>query len=403
MMASAAGVFPPRRVRLLQFVTNFKIGGTERQVVNLVQALDRSRFEMRVACLGRHGEFLDAVEERTGPVAEYRIHRLYSPDTLRRQAAFARDIRRHGIQLVHTYGFYPNVFGIPAARLAGVPVVLASIRDTGDHLTSGKRQVQRLCCRMAHRVLVNAEAVRQRLIAEGFEPRKIVLIRNGIDVARFRRRSDATQLRGELGLPKDVPLVAMLSRLNQMKGVEYFLEAAAIVLRRFPAARFLLVGDSEPSLQAEQYRRGVQAYAADLGLRDRAIFTGFRKDVPELLTEVNISVLPSLSEGLSNAVLEAMAAGVAVVATNVGGTPEIVRDGATGLLVPPRDADALAQAICRLLETPELARRLAEAGRRLVLQQFSLERMTRRVESLYLGLVEGTAGYPRAGAAQGTP
>src|SRR5439155_336338 len=158
-----------------------------------------------------------------------------------------------------TYGFYPTFFAVPAARLARVPVVVASIRDTGELLTPLQKRAQKMVCRMAGSVLVNAEAVRSWLIAEGYNANNIEVIRNGLDLAR-------------------------------------------------------------------------------------------------LLSEVSISVLPSLSEGLSNILLESMAAGVPVIASMVGGNPEVVKNGETGLLVPPADAEALAQAICLLTERPELAR-----------------------------------------------
>jgi glycosyltransferase involved in cell wall biosynthesis len=384
------------RIRLVEFLTNFKFGGTERQVVNLVRALDRSRFDMHVACLGRYGEFLEDVEGCSVPVTEYPIRRLYGPTTLRRQAAFARYLRQHAVQVVHSFGFYANVFGVPAARAAGVPVVLASIRDTGDHLSPARKLVQRQVCRLADRVLVNAEAVRRSLISEGYAPYKIVRIPNGIDISPFQAYRRRAGLRQELGVPEGVPVVAVLSRLNELKGVEYFLKAAAAVHSRLPDTHFLLVGDSAADAVGETYKRGLEAQAARMGLARRVIFTGFRSDIPELLAEVSVSVLPSLSEGLSNALLETMAAGVPVVATNVGGNPEIVEDGVTGLLVPPRDAYALAGAMLRLMASPELQTRLGWAGRRLVSRQFSLEQMARRTESLYLRALEAVTHPPLA-------
>jgi glycosyltransferase involved in cell wall biosynthesis len=158
---------------------------------------------------------------------------------------------------------------------------------------------------------------------------------------------------------------------------------------------FLIVGDSV----SQAYRDGLEAYAAALGLGQRVVFTGFRRDVPALLSAVSVSVLPSLSEGLSNVVLEAMAAGVPVVATSVGGTPEIVDDGVTGLLVPPRDAGALADAISSLLTDPARRQTIGEAGRRRVEERFSLEAMVLATEQLYERLLReaGQASVPAPG------
>lgn len=382
----------PDRIRLLKFVTLFGTGGTERQFVNLGLALDPGRFDLRFGCLRRWGELLEEVERPRLPVVEYRIRSLRRPHTIREQLRLARDLRRERIDIVHTYNFYANVFAIPAARLARVPVVVASIRDMGAYLTPAKKHVQRFVCRLADCVLVNGEAVRQWLVAERFEPAKIAVIRNGIDLSRFRGKANGGAVRDALRVPRDVPLVAVVARLHPLKGIEYFLEAAAIVARRFPDARFLLVGDAftirnDAIVSDVAYRRELERRASRLGLDGRVVFTGSRLDVPELLSEVAVSVLPSLSEGLPNAVLESMAAGVPVVATRVGGSPEAVEDGVTGLLVPPRDAEALTRAISSLLENPDLAARVGATGRERVTAHFSLERMVRETESLYARLL----------------
>ncbi len=377
------------RIKLLKFVTVLAIGGTERQVLDLALALDRCRFDLRLACLRRSGQFLKEVEEHGIPLNEYRINRLYNHRAMARQLSFARHLRRSGIAVVNSYGFYSNVFAVPAARLAGVPVIVASIRDIGDFLTPLQRRAQKWICQLADRIVANAEAVRERLVAEGYRRDKIVVIRNGIARSRFAAGSNGGKLRRELGLAAGVPLVAVLSRLNPLKGIEYFLEAAAIVSCRFDEARFLVIGDGACRAELERY-------TARLGLDRRVVFTGFRLDVPQLLPDIAVSVLPSLSEATSNALLESMASGVPVVATRVGGNPEVVEDGVTGLLVAPRDPAALACAICQLLENRALASKLGAAGKRRVAEHFSLERAVRETERLYLDLLE-KAGYGRTG------
>ncbi|MBI4458504.1 MAG: glycosyltransferase [Acidobacteria bacterium] len=204
-------------------------------------------------------------------------------------------------------------------------------------------------------------------------------------------------MRQELRLPPDAPLVAMLSRLNGLKGGEYFVRAAALLAWRFPQARFLIVGDV--GCGDSFYKAALERQVIRLGLGGRVLFTGFRLDIPRLLSEVSVSVLPSLSEGLSNVLLESMAAGVPVVASRVGGNPEVVQDGASGLLVPPSDAEALAGAIRTLLEDPELARRYGQAGKERIAQHFTLTRMVRETEEHYLQLLERSARV-RAGVHQ---
>lgn len=377
----------PGRIKLLEFITAFEVGGTERQVVNLARGLDPSIFELSFACLRRSGPFLEEIERLAVPLAEYNINTLRSRKALKEQIRFARYVKQSRIQIVHTYGFYAHVFAIAAARLAGVPIIVASVRDTGELWTPMQRRAQKVVCRWADCVLVNSEAVRHRLIEEGYSQDKIVVIGNGIDLAKFARNGSDGRMHREFILSGDAPRVVVLSRLHSMKGIDYFLEAAAMVATRFPEARFLIVGDGP-------YREELERYAVRLGLGQRVIFTGLRLDVPEVLSGVTVSVIPSLSEGLSNTLLESMAAGAPVVATKVGGNPEVVEDGVTGLLVPPRDPGALARAISLLLEDPPMALSLGRAGRQLVAERFSIERMVRQTENLYLRLMSRSPRRP---------
>ena len=270
-----------------------------------------------------------------------------------------------------------------------MPVVVASIRDTGGYLTPAQSLVQKLLCRLSDCIAVNAEAIRQWLIGEGYDPDKVTVIRNGIDLSRFTPNTRGSKQREQLGLPQRTPVIAVLARLVPFKGIQYFLEAAALIASRIPESRFLVIGDAHPGDDGRAYRQQLERYADRLGLSQRLVFTGFRLDVPELLSEVTVSVLPCVSsEGLSNALLESMAAGVPVVATRVGGNPEVVADGMTGLLVPPRNPEALANAISRLLQDPGLARRFGQAGRHRVAEHFSIDQMVSKTERLYLSLLE---------------
>jgi L-malate glycosyltransferase len=371
----------PNRIKLLKMLTNFHIGGTERQVVNLALGIDPARFDLHLACLQSAGALLGELKTLQVPRTEFRIGRFYNPVTFWQGMRLAQYIRRNRIQIVHSYGFYSNVFTVPAAWLAGKTFIVASIRDTGDVLTPAQRWVQRMVCRLADCVLVNAEAIRDKLVEQGYAPAKIIVIRNGITLEKFGKRQKNFLLRQELSVPLSAPLVVVFSRLNQMKGIQYFLDAAIILAGRFPDVRFLVVGDGEN-------RKELEEYAGRLGLGQRTVFTGFRSDVPELLSEAAVSVLPSLSEGLSNSLLESMASGVPVVATCVGGNPEVIEHEVTGLLVPLRDSAALAAAVGRVLEDKELAASFGQAGIRRVAELFSMERSVRETEHLYQRLVE---------------
>ena len=361
---------------ILKFLTKFALGGTERQFVYLTKGIDKTRFNVRVGCLSREGDFLKEIEALSIPISEYPITSLWSPRIVRGQWRLAQDLRRQRVQVVHAYGFYPNVFSVPAARFAGC-ISIASVRDTGAFSSQVKLKTlsQKAACLLADRVIANSSAVRSWLVNLGVNENHINVIPNGIALdGRHERR---------LGFQK-APVVTVVSRLNPRKGIEYFLEAAATVAERFPGARFLIVGGPYNAA----YQSSLEALAERLQVARQVVFTGERNDVKELLRETTLAVLPSLSEGMSNVLLESMAAGLPVVATNVGGNPELVQNGKTGFLVPARDPAALSNAIIRILEQPELGLCFGAAGYQRVSTHFSLSTTVRRTEELYSSLLE---------------
>lgn len=377
------------RVRLVNVIPTLLCGGTENQVMTLSRTLDPSRFDLEFACLRRWGPFVDELDERGIPLSEYRTQSFYSVGAVAQQTRFAKHLAKQRVDIVHAYSFYGNVFAVPPARLAGTPVVIASIRDRGAYLRPLQARVQRYVCQFADAVLVNADAVKDWLVGDGYDEERIRVIRNGVDLGPFNVAPEPVRVRRHLGLKSDAPLVAVVSRLNRLKGLEHFLEAASIVARRMPDARFLVVGEAPPHDLA--YLDELKATAVRLGIAERVIFTGLRSDVPALLRCVSVAVMPSLNEALSNSLLESMAAGAPTVATRVGGTPEAIVDGDTGLLISPGDVPAMARSIAALLESPTLARRLGAAARRRIEQHFSIDRMADATARVYEELLERKA------------
>lgn len=383
------------RARVLKVVPTLMCGGTENQFMTLGRRLDRSRFDLEFACLRRWGPFVDELQQLGIPLEEYQVATFRSVHALTQQARLARRIARERIDIVHGYNFYGNVFAIPPARLVA-PVVIASIRDRSPYLTPMQKRVQRYACQFADCILVNADAVRDWLTREeGYDASRIVVIRNGVDTARFTAAPAGDRLRQELGIPSGARLVTVVSRLARLKGIEQFLEAAAALKPQYPDVRFLIVGETSPPDAA--YLRQLREYSRARGLDDVVTFTGLRSDVPAMLGAADVAVMPSLNEALSNVLLESMAAGAPVVATRVGGTPEALIDGDTGLLVPPGDAGAITRAVSRLLDDRALARRLGCAARRLIADRFSVERMVGATEDLYAALL--ARKLPRRAAA----
>lgn len=383
---------PSDRIKVLKFLTHFAVGGTERQFVYTAAGLDRSRFDVRIACMARIGAFMKDIQALNVPISEYPTRSFYSYQTVRRQLKFARDVRREQIHVVHAYGFYPNVFAIWPAALATRSVTIASVRDMGVFTDRHKLRSlsQAMACRLADCIIANSHAVREWLAKQGLGRYDIQVIPNGIKMPLPRHNDRPGPIRTELKIEPDAPLVAVVGRLVRTKGLEYFLEAAASLIARFPSVRFLIVGEAnvEPP-----YRHELEERARDLNLEGRLLFTGQRNDVPQIMREIDISVLPSLSESFSNSLLESMANGLPIVATKVGGTPEVIRDGESGILVAPADSAAISRAIAQLLEAPDLRERLGQAAREKVAREYSIECLLRRTESLYIALLERRGLY----------
>lgn len=381
------------KIRLRKFMTSFAVGGTEKQVAGLTRRIDKERFNLSFACLSRFGELIQEIENGGFTIDEYPISRLYGYRTFGRQLGLARALARDRIHIMHSYNFYANTFGIPAAKLARVPCIVASVRDLGLDLRPAQRRVQKWACSLADVVIVNAEAIRHWLIAQGLPARKVRVIRNGVDIAKFETSGGGNALRRELAIPQEAPVIVMLARLAPNKGAEQFLQAAPRIAQLYPDAHFVVAGgmsfrDKGNNDRAAARMKGLIRQSAELGVADRIHFLGIRSDVPEILAAATVSVLPSLSEGISNTLLESMAASVAVVATNVGGTPELIRDGRDGLLVPPDDVPAIADAVCSILGDPLLALRLGAQGRERAVASFSFDAMTRSTEEVYFELME---------------
>jgi glycosyltransferase involved in cell wall biosynthesis len=230
-------------------------------------------------------------------------------------------------------------------------------------------------------VLANATPIRDALISEdGFAPEQLRVIHNGVDTARFQKaKRDRARLFPEVG---DAKLVVLVGNMHSdVKGHPWLIAAAPHVLSEFPDTRFVLAGDGE-------CRGEFDRQVGELGLQQNFFFLGRRSDVPEVLANCDIAVLPSRAEGLPNAVLEYMAAGLPTVASRVGGNTELIQDGITGLLVPPEDAPSLATALLHLLRNPEWSRQLASNGQRLATESYSFERLIREVDELYTDILE---------------
>ena len=346
------------------------LGGTEGQFAEVACGLDRSRWDLHVCCVRAEGP-LRARLEAVG-LAPWSVgpRSFRSPALAGAMLRLARYLRRHAVRLVHCFDFYSNILGVSAARLAGTPVVIASQRDMGNLRSRGQQAIHSLTLGLATHVLVNSDAIAAGLIGTRAARRgRLAVIHNGVDLARFVPAPATSTGRAPV-------TVATLANLRPEKGLLQLVEAAAVVAQKAPRARFVIWGDGP-------LRSDLDALVRARGLTGTVEMPGPTRQPETALRGCDVFVLPSLSEASSNVVLEAMGTGLPVVATRVGGLPGLVEDEGTGLLVPPNDVPALAQAILRLLETPGLAAEMGARGRARALGEFSLERMAERVDTFY--------------------
>ncbi len=357
---------------LFLMTNSFETGGSERQFAEFARSFLASAFRPRIGCIAKRGDFLDGLDD----IMEFPLGgNLYGVRSMQARLRLARYLRASHTAVAHAFDFYTNLVLIPAARLARVPVVIGSQRQLGDLLSPSKSRAQLAAFRWCDRVVCNSRAAARGLIEQGLPERRVVVIGNGLAPSAFAPTAPA--------LDRNPPVlrVGMIARMNSpAKNHRVFLHAAASVSRRFPGTEFILAGDGplRPELERE---------AADLGIGDRVRFLGDRRDITAILASVDVSVLPSASESLSNAILESMAAGVPVVATRVGGNPELVTDD-RGLLVPPGDADALASAIECLLQNRAMRAEFGRNGRNFAQSNFTLAAMRKRHEELYQDLLD---------------
>jgi glycosyltransferase involved in cell wall biosynthesis len=360
-------------------ITDLAYGGTPRSVQALALGLRDRGHEVHVASLLSGGEVaqeLAAAGIRVTPLAIER----HGPIAAAR--ALYQLLRRQRPAVLHAFLFHANFLGRVIGRLAGVRCVIVSERSVEPQKRASRVWLDRLTWWLAKWWTVNADATAAVLAArERIAPGRIVAIPTGVDTDRFSPSTDDSDLRGRLGLESRNVVAVCIGRLDRLKGHDTLVDAFARVAAARPHVHLLLVGEG-----AE--RNAIEARAAASGIGDRVHWAGSVADVRPYLRAADLFVLASDAEGTPGAVLEAMAMGLPVVATCIGGTPEAVADGETGLLVAPRDSAALAAAMLRLIDDPESARRMGERGRARAVERYSMRRVLDLTEALYARTAE---------------
>lgn len=369
------------RLRVLFVIDELDIGGTEQQILELVRRIDRDRFEPHVCCF-RYGRKAKEIASFGVPVHHEPKRMKADPGLILRLASL---MRRERFDIVQTYLWTANTWGRLAARLAGIPIVVASERNVDIWEETYKRVIGRWLARSTDCIIANSEAVRTYLLDRGGLPAdKVITIYNGVNFERFHAPCDPAVRRQEIGVPDDCVLAGVVARVEPAKDHGTLLQAMSLIRERAPQLHLAVVGGGS---EEERLRRMTR----DLGIADRVHFTGFRTDAAEWLQSLDFSVLSSVKEGLSNSVIESMAAGRAIAATEVGGNGEVIVPEETGLLVPARDTTSLANALARLAESPELRERFGAAGQKRVESVFAVAPMVAHTERLYRSLAERMA------------
>jgi len=344
-------------------------GGTERQFAVMAEALSQGPFRLETGCLQRRGSFFDNLPEiqefpLAGSFASWRAQRS--------RLALARHLRRKKIAIAHSFDFYTNLMLLPTARLAGIPVVIGSMRQLGDRLSPSQIRALAWVLRwFPDRVVCNSRAAAARLVDLRVPARKPIVIPNALPDECFRMPAPALQRTA------NTLRVGLVARMNErVKNHPALLRAAAVLLKEFPEMEVVLAGDG-------QLRPELEMLASDLGIAGNVRFLGERRDIPAVLASLDIGVLVSLSESMPNAILEAMAAGLPVVSTRVGGSPEVVRQGETGFLVDSGNDAQLVEALRTLLQSESLRKQFGGQGREVARAQYGIGSIRKQYEDLY--------------------
>lgn len=371
-----------------------EIGGTERQFLETVRHLNRDHFVPKVLafpCFGKLREEIEALDipftclDFLGLTGKFclssylQLYRLF-----RKMVQYFHREKPH---IVQSYLFWANIYGCLAAKIAGVPVIITGRREVPNNASMRLhyRWLQNLSNFWTTAIIANSYRAKQQCLKQDryVDDQKINVIYNGIDLSKYPPCCKMGNKKKIFHIPDDHYVIGIIARLCRYKGHRDFLKAAALVVQTYPKITFLIIGRDGEGIQAE-----LEILAKELHISDSLVFMGERNDISEILSVLDILVSASLTESASNAILEGMAARKPVVATDVGGTSELVIHEQTGLLVPPQNPDCLAHAMIRLLGDQVLRSQLGNNGRHRAVTLFLMEQMIARTEALYKELYE---------------
>lgn len=368
-----------RKINLLQVVDGFRLGGAETKLLELVLNLDRTKFNVIVCSLLEEGQLTEKFKKAADKL--YILNRKHRFD-ITLIPKFAQLIRKENIDIVQTTLFYADVVTPPVAKAMNVPVVLSweTISHFNDFYNPfHRRSAYRFSMNFVDKIIAVSDDVKSSIVAlRKISSQKIVVIPYGVNLAEFNSKKNK-KIKSQLDINPEDLVIGVVARLHPVKGHKYLIRALPAIKERFPNIKCLIVGDGD-------YRSVLEKECLEYKVSDIVKFLGFRDDVSDILNMLDVFVLPSVSEGLPNVILEAMASSVPVVATNVGGIPEVVKHNKTGKLIQSKDPEQLSKAIIEVLEGEKVSTYIQNAHN-LIRKKYSLEHQIKQFEKLYTELL----------------
>lgn len=365
-------------IKILYFITSLDMGGAEQLLLLTLKNLNRQRFKPFVCCLYA-GKLANEIEGLGIEVIDLKIKNKLDLSILFK---FYNLLKKEKFDIVHTHLFHSNIIGRIMARLCHVPIVISTLHYAFSYNGNFGIILERLTAKLADRIIVVSDAVRNFCINEIKIPQeRLQLIYNGVDLNILDEVFiNLPSLREELSLNNDF-LVGCIGRFAEVKGQRYLLKAIAEVIKVHNKIKFLLIGSGPLEKELRDLTKA-------LGISDNIIFLDSRRDIPQMMHSVDLYVVPSLQEGLSITLLEALAMEKPTIATTVGGNPEVIIHEESGILIPPKDHKAIAKSIIRLFENKDKAKELGIKGRLRVIERFNIKENVSKTQSLYENLIE---------------
>jgi len=367
------------KIKVVHLVESMKVGGLERVIALIADHLNKDKYHFELWCIYEGGEIADELNKKGVSVKVLNIPNYYNPINIFKLANL---IKKEKPAIVHTHTYFSNTITRLALKLAKGPIVFTHIHNIYSDYTARNLWIERWLSPISDKIIPCSDAVKRFVLnKERIPPERVLTIHNGVPLERFEENVDVGAIRNSLALKEHDRVLILVAALRPKKGHQYLIEAMGNIAKNFKDVKCLIVGGGP-------LRKELEKQVESLNLEKAVIFCGTRDDVPHLLKAADIFVLPSLTEGLPLVTAEAMAAGLPVVATDVGGTGEVVQDGVTGLLVPSKDVKALTEAVEVLLNDPLKMKQLGQAGYQLSHKDFAAEVMVQKIEQLYAEFLE---------------